>query len=49
MYQVTDEDVDKAVLRILTVKYRIGLFEEPYADASKAHEIVRCDKHKKIQ
>ena len=45
---ITDEDVDTAVLRILTVKYRIGLFEEPYADASKANEIVRCDKHKKI-
>jgi len=45
---ITDEDVDKAVLRILTVKFRIGLFEEPYADASKANEIVRSEKHKKI-
>ncbi len=45
---INDEDIDKSVLRILTVKYRIGLFDEPYADASKANETVRCDKHKKI-
>lgn len=45
---ITDEDVDTAVLNVLTVKYRIGLFDEPYADVSKADEIVRCDKHKKI-
>ncbi|GAA3724789.1 glycoside hydrolase family 3 N-terminal domain-containing protein [Sphingomonas cynarae] len=34
--QVPQEQVDKAVRRILTMKFRMGLFENPYADARTA-------------
>ncbi len=45
---LTDEVLDEAVLRVLTVKFRIGLFDHPYVDEKKADEIVRCEAHKKI-
>lgn len=32
--------IDQAVSRILTMKFRLGLFEHPYVDASKADAIV---------
>jgi beta-glucosidase len=34
--QVPQEQVDKAVRRILTMKFEMGLFENPYADARTA-------------
>jgi beta-glucosidase len=34
--QVPQEQVDKAVRRILTMKFQMGLFEHPYADARTA-------------
>ena len=33
---VTEDDIDRAVRRILEVKFRAGLFEQPYADAERA-------------
>lgn len=45
---ITEEDIDRAVLRILKVKYDIGLMDNPFADPDKADEIVRCDGHKKL-
>ncbi len=44
---LSQEEVDRAVLRVLSVKYEIGLFDQPYADVEKAEEIVRCDSHRK--
>lgn len=46
--QLTEEEIDKAVLRVLTAKFRIGLFENPYVDEEMADQIVRCDAHKQI-
>ena len=34
--QITEERLDDAVRRILRVKYRAGLFENPYVDQTKA-------------
>ena len=45
---LSDEVIDEAVLRVLTVKFRIGLFDNPYVDEKKADEIVRCEAHKQI-
>lgn len=42
-----EEILDEAVRRILTVKYRIGLFDNIYADTNKS-EIVNCQEHKKL-
>lgn len=42
------EAIDTSVLRILTQKFRLGLFENPYVDEHAAEEIVRCNRHKEL-
>ncbi|MEV1083524.1 glycoside hydrolase family 3 N-terminal domain-containing protein [Streptomyces sp. NPDC050211] len=37
--RVSEQRIDDAVSRILTQKFRLGLFEQPYADTSGAAEI----------
>ncbi|WP_225978436.1 glycoside hydrolase family 3 N-terminal domain-containing protein [Gandjariella thermophila] len=37
---VSQQRIDEAVRRILTLKFRLGLFEKPYVDASAANGIV---------
>lgn len=45
---ITEEDIDRAVLRVLTAKFSIGLFDTPFADKDAAEQIVRCEEHKKL-
>lgn len=48
---ILDEQlVDEAVLRILELKNKLGLFENPYKDAdeSKEKEIILCKEHKAL-
>ncbi len=40
-------DIDTAVQRILAIKVRMGLFEKPYADASKFAQVVALPEHRK--
>ncbi|WP_028609774.1 glycoside hydrolase family 3 N-terminal domain-containing protein [Paenibacillus harenae] len=37
--------VDEAVLRVLTLKFRLGLFERPYADPERAEQVIGCSEH----
>ncbi len=48
--KITEAQIDKAVLRVLRLKEKLGLFEKPYrfADEKKADEIVLCDRHREI-
>ena len=39
-------DIDRAVRNVLRVKFRLGLFENPYVSPQEAADIVRCDAHK---
>ena len=45
---IDEADIDRAVLRVLTAKFRIGLFDKPYGDPEKAQKLVRCDEHKNL-
>lgn len=47
---VKEELLDEAVLRILTLKNKLGLFENPYKDADeeKEKEIILCEEHRKV-
>jgi beta-glucosidase len=45
---MTEEELDKNVLRILTAKFRLGLFDDPYADPDAATALVRCEAHKTL-
>src|SRR5208337_2759795 len=43
--KVSAKDLDAAVSRVLTAKFRAGLFENPYADPDRAAEIVGSKNH----
>lgn len=47
---VKEELLDEAVLRILNLKNKLGLFENPYKDAdeSEEKEIILCDEHRQV-
>ena len=45
---LTEEDVDRAVMRVLTAKFTVGLMDQPFADPAAAEVVVRCDEHKKL-
>lgn len=40
--------VDDAVRRVLSVKFRLGLFEHPYTDETAYEDIIRCDAHREL-
>jgi len=44
--RVPRKAIDDAVLRILTVKFRLGLFEHPYAPAGLYDKIILCPSHR---
>jgi beta-glucosidase len=45
--KVSQSRIDDAVRRILTIKFKLGLFENPYADRSNA-DIIGCEEHREI-
>lgn len=42
------ELIDRAVARVLRLKFRMGLFENPYVDPDRAINIINSDEHKKL-
>jgi len=40
--------LDDIILRILTLKFRLGLFENPYTDEHKYESVIRCEKHRNL-
>ena len=46
--KLTVEDLDRCVLRILTAKFRLGLFDDPYKDPAEADKVVRCSAHRAL-
>jgi len=43
--EVSESAVDDAVRRILTIKFKLGLFERPYTDTGLAAEVIQCMEH----
>ena len=46
--EVTMADIDQAVGRVLRLKFRMGLFENPYVSPEQARKVVRCPAHKAL-
>ena len=46
--KVPEELIDRAVRRVLDLKFRLGLFEHPYVDAAKAEQIVHSKEHQDL-
>lgn len=40
--------LDKAVARVLKVKFQLGLFENPYVDVDEALRVTNCAEHKAL-
>ena len=45
---LSEERLDACVLRILTAKFRLGLFDDPYRDPAAADALVRCQAHRAL-
>ncbi len=45
---ITEEDIDRALLRVLKAKFTIGLMDKPFADRDEAEKLVRCESHQKL-
>ena len=46
--RITEQQIDESLHRVLTCKFELGLFEEPFADAEKADKIVRNSEHRQL-
>jgi beta-glucosidase len=46
--QVSEDDVDQAVRRVLTAKFRLGLFENPFIDVAAAPDTLGAVGHREI-
>ena len=46
--KISDEVINERVGKILWVKFRLGLFDEPYVDPKQAEKICDCGKHRKL-
>lgn len=46
--RISEKQIDKSLSRVLICKFDLGLFDQPFVDAAKADEIVRCPEHKQL-
>ena len=46
--QLTQAQVDAAVRPILAVKFRLGLFENAYADGARAKQVLESSEHRRL-
>ncbi|MFI3287742.1 MAG: glycoside hydrolase family 3 N-terminal domain-containing protein [Rikenellaceae bacterium] len=44
--RIPEERINKSVRRILETKFRLGLFENPYADEATTMEVRLCEEHR---
>ena len=45
---VTMADIDRAVANVLTMKFNLGLFDNPYVQPKRAREVCRSAEHKQL-
>lgn len=43
--QLDEKYIDRAVRRVLTAKFKLGLFDNPYGDPKNVSKVVRCKEH----
>ena len=46
--KITMADLDRAVKAVLRLKFKMGLFENPYVDPENAAKVVRSKEHKEL-
>ncbi|NIO84610.1 MAG: beta-glucosidase, partial [Candidatus Aminicenantes bacterium] len=45
---VSESTIDQSVRRILTAKFKLGLFDDPYIDPKKAEKINDSKEHREL-
>jgi beta-glucosidase len=46
--EIPESLIDRAVRRVLELKFRLGLFEHPYADLARAQQVVHSSEHQQL-
>jgi beta-glucosidase len=46
--EISEERIDESVRRILEIKFRLGLFENPYINPETAPSLLGCKEHRRI-
>ncbi len=46
--KLSEADIDESVLRILKMKFELGLFENPYFDETAYEGVIRCGKYRDV-
>jgi len=46
--EIPESLIDRAVRRVLELKFRLGLFEHPYADLARAQKVVHSSEHQQL-
>lgn len=46
--KVSEALIDRAVRRVLELKFRLGLFEHPYVDVARAEQVVHSKEHQQL-
>lgn len=46
--ELDEKVVDRAVKNVLWLKFKLGLFENPYADVEQMKAVTNCDEHKAL-
>jgi beta-glucosidase len=46
--EIPESLIDRAVRRVLELKFRLGLFEHPFADLARAQKVVHSSEHQQL-
>jgi beta-glucosidase len=46
--KISQATLDATVSRVLSAKFQLGLFENPYTDAQEAQRVIGCDANRKL-
>jgi beta-glucosidase len=46
--EIPESLIDRAVRRVLELKFRLGLFEHPFADLARAQQVVHSSEHQQL-
>lgn len=45
---VSIDDIDRAVRNVLRIKFRTGLFDDPYVDVNRIEALMNCQEHRAL-